>query len=99
MTELERDVQDNQGIKKKPTRETQPPDTDRGRSHTEGRDDYDETGESRNLGHGHPEEEHRGQLDRERSGPPAKEKRRRGVHGGHAGQGRRDSGEREDHDR
>lgn len=63
MTDLKRDVQDDRGIKKRVTPETQPPGEDRERTAGEDRD-FDEEGISKNQAHGHPREEHRPQLDR-----------------------------------
>lgn len=55
MTDLKRDVQDDHGVKKKPTRETMPPQPEPDR--TAGTDrDFDRSGESKNQGHGHPRE-------------------------------------------
>lgn len=61
MTDLKRDVQDNQGIKKLPTPDTMPP--QRARPRTAGTDrDFDETETTDNQGHGHPREEHLPQI-------------------------------------
>lgn len=63
MTDIKRDVQDDQGTKKLPTRQTQP--RRHGRSRTAGTDrDFDESGVADNQGHGHPREEHHPQVDR-----------------------------------
>lgn len=62
MTDLKRDVEDSQGIKKAPSRRTQP---GKGRqSHTAGTDrDFDPEQHSANQAHGHRRDAHRPQTE------------------------------------